>query len=78
MTSDRMKMQAMMPNSLVIKIPIQLVTSTPQLNSSSQKNHSSGSLTLMNIKIRYVKDKAFLISQATISFSKRDMLSDVS
>jgi hypothetical protein len=52
MTSDQMKMQAMMTNCLVIKMPIHLVTSTPPLISSAQKNHSSGILTLINITIR--------------------------
>ena len=71
MTSDQIKLLAMMTNCLVIKMPIQFVTSTPPLNSSAQKNHSSGSLTLMNIKIGYVEDLVVLISQATISFSKQ-------
>jgi hypothetical protein len=71
MTSDQMKMQAMMTKGLVTKIPIELVTSTPPLNSSAQKNHSSGSLTLMNIKIMYIEDLVVLISQATISFPKQ-------
>ena len=66
-TSDRMKMQAIMTNCLVTNMPIELVTSTPQLNSSAQKNHSSGSLTLMNINIKYVKHIAFLINSVTIS-----------
>jgi hypothetical protein len=71
-----MKMQAMMTNYLVMKMLIQLVTSTP-LKSSAQKNHSSGSLTLINIKIRYVEDKVVLISQVTVSFLGGVMLSGV-
>ena len=77
MTSDQLKMQAMMTNCLVIKMPIQFVTSAPPLNSSAQKNHSSGSLTLMNIKIRYVEDLVVLVSQATISFSKQRIWNDL-
>jgi len=71
MTSDQMKMQALMTNCLVTKMPIHLVTSTPPLISSAQKNHSSGILTLINITIRCVKDRVILISKVTISFSKR-------
>jgi hypothetical protein len=57
---------------------IHSVTSTPQLNSSAQKNQSSGSLTLMNIKIRYVRDKVVFISQPTINFLKKLIWSVVS
>jgi hypothetical protein len=64
-----MKMQAMMTNFLVTKMSIELVTSTFPLNPSAQKNHSSGILTLSNIKISYVKDVVLLFSQATISFT---------
>lgn len=60
----------MMTNCLLTEMPIQLVTSTPPWNLSAPKNHSSGNLTLLNIKIRYVKDIVSLISQATISFSQ--------
>jgi len=72
MTSDQMKMQAMMTNCMVTKMPIQLVTSTPPWNLSAQKNHSSGNLAFLNIKIRYIKDMVFLISWVTISFSKKN------
>jgi hypothetical protein len=78
MTSDQMKMQAMMTNCFVTKMSIHLVTSTPPLISSAQKNHSSGNLTLINIKIRCVKDRVILISKVTISFSKQRICSVVS
>jgi hypothetical protein len=71
MTSDQIKMQAMMTNCLVAKMPTELVASTLPLTPSAQKNHSSGSLPLSNIKISYVKDMVLLISQATIISQKK-------
>jgi hypothetical protein len=47
-------------NYLVPKMSIELITS-PLLNSSAQKNHSTSSLTLMNINI-IKKTQIFLVS----------------